>query len=168
MMKSKLVWNSLILIVVAFIIALSTLLAADKQSRTRDDVSALLALHAREREAHLKGDATMMVDLLQTPFIEVGEGDIHHKSRADLLKQIGQYFAESQILEWDDVTPPEVHVAHDGSMGWMAVKIRCRYLAKGPKGQPVKTEFVSAWIANYEKDTEGQWRAAGVSSSFQQ
>lgn len=128
------------------------------------DREALLELHARERRAHLEGDAALIASVFADDVWEAGRGQLRRESRAEAERRFREYFGTVRYSVWDDLQPPHVWIAPDGMSGWMAIHIEARLAAAGEDGAEREVVFESAWIAVYEK-RGGEWQMVGVSSS---
>jgi hypothetical protein len=122
---------------------------------------ALLQLHRRAREAHLKGDAALLA-ADASDFLELSGGEMHQVTRDQLRDMFTRVFQTRQYHTWDDVTPPVVHISKDGKMAWMAVHIKATLTMLQP--QKRERAFQSSWIATYEKRSDG-WKMVAISSS---
>ena len=126
------------------------------------DRDGLLALHERERQAHLTGDATLISDVFADEVWEAGRGQLSRLSREDLKRRFEAYFASVRYSVWDDLQPPHVSIADDGRHAWMAIHIEGR--VTGIEDPSQERRFESAWIATYEKVGD-RWLMVGISSS---
>jgi hypothetical protein len=68
-----------------------------------------------------------------------------------------------KYLEWSDAAPPVVTVSPDGQLGWMAVKVRARYLDR-TKPEAGEKAFKSSWIATYQR-VGCAWKMTGNASA---
>ena len=123
---------------------------------------AVLQLHARAREAHLKGDAALLSSSAADQVRELSRGEFHIVTRDQMRAMFTDVFKSVRYQSWDDATPPVVQVSNDGRMAWMAVHITAR--VKQLESQPKEAAFQSSWIATYEKQ-DGEWKMVAISSS---
>lgn len=132
--------------------------ASDRKS----DEQALLELHSKAREAHLKGDANMLAEGLPDEFVDVGRGKFQRVKREEFRERFAKVFATRKYSRWDNVVPPIVHIAPDGKTGWMAVQLVATLTAHEDGKPPETINFEMAWLANYEKQN-GKWKMVAIS-----
>lgn len=142
-------------------LVLISLLLPPTYADLEKEKQALLQLHQRAREAHLKGDAALLA-ADASEFLELSRGEMHRVTRDDLREMFTRIFKSRRYHTWDDATPPVVHVSKDGQMAWMAVHITARLTMLEPETRD--RAFQSSWIATYEKQG-GKWKMVAISSS---
>ena len=99
------------------------LLAACASAPGREQARAeLLTLHAAQQRAHLDEDAAGLVSLLDDGFCELRDGRMLRPTRAELEARFQSYFDAVEFLAWDDLEPPRIELAEDGTHATMAVK----------------------------------------------
>ena len=123
----------------------------------------LRAAHEDQRRAHLDGDAELLARGTADTMAVVSNGNVSVQSREGILTFFTGYFGRVRYLEWSDSEPPVVHVSPDGRMGWMAVKVRARYVERAKPEAGEKT-FRSSWIATYER-VGCAWKMTGNASA---
>jgi hypothetical protein len=126
-------------------------------------VAELRAVHEAARRAHLEGDAKLMAPAMAEQMVSASNGELMANTRQQTLNFFEGYFARVKYLEWSDAAPPTVTVSPDGRMGWMAVKVRARYLDRTTPDAGEKT-FKSSWIATYYRDGCA-WQMTGIASA---
>jgi hypothetical protein len=148
--------------VALFLLALfaTTAFAADQKA----DEQALLDLHSKAREAHLKGDANMLADGLPDRFMDVGRGHFEWTTRDQFRERFTRVFATRKYSRWENVVPPVVHIAPDGNTGWMAVQLHAELTEQQDGKAPEQINFDMAWMANYEKQN-GKWKMTAIAYS---
>ena len=67
----------------------------------------------------------------------VSNGDLSVNPKEKMIGFFKTYFARVKYLEWSDAAPAVINVSPDGRMGWMAVKVRARYLERASR-KPAK------------------------------
>ena len=132
-------------------------------SARESDIQSLLAFHARDRDAHLKGDANLLAAGMAAQVTNARKGKVEIASRDEMRHRFTQYFAQVTYTTWDDTVPPKVHVSADGTMAWMVIEMRARLSDRSGPNAGVERGFVSSWIAIYERQ-KGEWRMVGISS----
>ena len=131
---------------------------------TGDEAAAQLrAAHEAARRAHLEGGAELMAPGMADPVVLVSNGDLSVNPKEKMISFFKGYFARVKYLEWSDAAPPRITVSPDGRMGWMAVKIRARYVERN-KPEAGEKAFTSSWIATYER-VGCAWRMTGNASA---
>jgi hypothetical protein len=138
----------------------TTSLAADHKT----DEQALLDLHSKAREAHLKGDANLLAEGLADRFMDVGRGHFDWTTRDQFRERFAKVFATRKYSRWENVVPPVVHIAPDGKSGWMAVQLHAEMTDQEDGKPPEKLNFDMAWMANYEKQN-GKWVMTAIAYS---
>jgi hypothetical protein len=131
---------------------------------TREEAAAQLrAAHEVSRRAHLEGNAELMAPGMADQMVVASNGDLTVNPREKTISFFKGYFARVKYLEWSDSEPPIVHVSPDGRMGWMAVKVRARYLDR-TKPEAGEKAFKSSWIATYQR-AGCDWKMTGNASA---
>lgn len=124
----------------------------------------LLAIHAGHRKAHFDTDAEALIADRAETFIRVRNGAVQQVTQDATRQDFEQYFQNATYYEWDDLEPPIVRVAQDGSLAWMITRTKVRRTQTDESGEEQEQAFVYAGIMTYEK-REGQWiRTANVST----
>jgi ketosteroid isomerase-like protein len=146
----------------AWILA-ATLSSSAAGSDLGTDRESLSALHARERQAHLKGDAELLATEMADQVIEVENGKVTVRTREGMRQRFAHYFSQVKYSFWDDVAKPRINISPDRQMAWVVIHVRAGLTdVSGPHaGQP--REFQSSWISVYEKQG-AKWRMVGISS----
>jgi hypothetical protein len=130
------------------------------------DAQSLLALHARDRQAHLKGDANLLAAGMADQVINVEYGKVEIVTREGMRQQFAQYFGRVKYSSWEDTAPPKVYVSPDGQMAWMVIEIKARLSDRSGPRAGVERGFISSWIATFEKQ-QGEWRGVAISSGVE-
>ena len=120
-------------------------------------------MHEAARRAHLEGDARLMAPSMAEQMVSASNGELMANTRQRTLNFFEGYFARVKYLEWSNAAPPTVTVSPDGRMGWMAVKVRARYLDRTEPDAGEKA-FKSSWIATYDR-VGCAWRMTGIASA---
>ena len=121
----------------------------------------LLAAHALERETHLARDADRLAALTSEGFVLLDSGEIQTLTVAEQREHLARYFARVTFERWDDLEPPRVWVAADGSWGSIAVRkeVITRSVADG---SIERTVF--AWLETWERGPRG-WELRALAST---
>jgi hypothetical protein len=131
---------------------------------TGDEAAAeLRAAHEAARRAHLEGNADLMAPGTADRVVLASNGDLSVSSKEKVIDFFKGYFARVKYLEWSDAAPPTISISPDGRMGWMAVKIRARYLDRA-KPEAGEKAFKSSWIATYQR-VGCAWKMTGNASA---
>lgn len=134
-------------------------------STREGELQALRAILESDRRAHLETDARRLVSNLADTLVDVADGEIVHKLRADVEESFAAYFEGAEYHAWDDMAPPIVRMSDDLSMAWVARQVRVERDEPDGQGGMRRTRFVAAWIATYEKRA-GAWKMTAVASTF--
>jgi hypothetical protein len=132
-------------------------------SAGEEAAAGLRAAHETARRAHLEGDAELMAPGMADRMVVVSNGDLSVKPKAEMTAFFKSYFARVKYLEWSDAAPPSISISPDGRMGWMAVKVRARYLERAKPEAGVRS-FKSSWIATYQR-VGCEWEMTGIASA---
>jgi hypothetical protein len=124
----------------------------------------LRAAHETDRRAHLEGHAELMAPGMAEEVALVSNGEVSLNRKDKMISFFKGYFARVRYLEWSDAAPPVVKVSPDGRMGWMAVKVRARYLDRSNPEAGQKA-FKSSWISTYQR-AGCDWKMTGNSSAI--
>jgi hypothetical protein len=123
----------------------------------------LRAAHETDRRAHLEGNADLMAPGMAEEVALVSNGNVSQTSKEKMIGFFKGYFARVNYLEWSDAALPVIKVSPDGQMGWMAVKVRARYLDRS-KPEAGEKAFKSSWISTYHR-VGCKWKMTGNSSA---
>jgi hypothetical protein len=147
---------------IAAAIALSFLASATcTQTDPRDE---LLSLHETTRQAHLRGDATMIAPTIADQLLFAENGGVRVQSKAEVVQFFASYFSLVRYSEWRDAIPPSISISPDGKMAWMAVGVEARY-TRADKPADGEKSFKSSWIATFER-ANCAWRMTGIASNI--
>jgi hypothetical protein len=149
-----------------FAVALAVSLAAPQPCPVSDPRAAILVLHEKAREAHLRGDAALIAAGMGDRLLFAEDGGIRIQTNAQVAEFFTGYFKRVRYRQWRDVSPPRVEVSPDGEMGWMAVAVEAHYTRADKPDEGEKT-FKSSWIATYKRD-QCSWRMTGIASDVVQ
>jgi hypothetical protein len=121
------------------------------------------AAHEAARRAHLEGNVELMVPGMADQMVLASNGDLSVNPKEKTIAFFKGYFARVKYLEWSDAGPPIIIVSPDGQLGWMAVKVRARYLDRA-KPEAGEKAFRSSWIATYQR-VGCAWKMTGNASA---
>lgn len=151
---------------VLLLIAGCSVTAVASTNTLEQDTQSLLAMHARDRQAHLKGDADLLAAGMADQVINVAHGKVEIISREQMRRHFAQYFGQVKYASWEDTAPPKVFVSPDGRMAWMVIEIKARLSDRSGAQAGVERGFISSWIATFEKQCE-EWRGVGIASAVE-
>lgn len=123
----------------------------------------LRAAHETDRRAHLEGNADLMAPGMADEVAVVSNGNVSQNSKEKMITFFRGYFARVKYLEWSDAALPVIRISPDGQMGWLAVKVRARYLERS-KPELGEKAFKSSWISTYQR-VGCKWKMTGNSSA---
>jgi len=143
-----------------FLLAFSTLsFAADPAA----DKTALMKLHAADRDGHLKGDADLLVSPLAATVTEISNGRVTTMKRDEAKAKFAGYLKTVKYTAWDDAADPVIKISSDGKMAWMFVQIKVEV---APAENLVdKRNFYNSAIQTFEKDAEG-WHMTAIAATM--
>jgi len=125
----------------------------------------LMEVHRYEREAHFSNDVEGLMANQADEFTAVVDGEIHHLTGEQMRNNFVQAFKNATYHEFDDLEEPEIHVSADGSLAWVAVRIRVRKTQSDESGETKERRFLSAAIRTYAKQN-GRWLRTGTSGNI--
>lgn len=127
-------------------------------------IDELLVVHDQERTAHLTTDVEAMMVHQGDEFVAVVEGGVHVLTGEQMRGIFTQAFEGATYLAFDDVEDPVIRVSDDGSMAWMAVKLRVWKTQLGASGEQLERRFISTGIRTYRR-CDGTWLRTGSSGN---
>jgi len=122
----------------------------------------LLAVHSHEREAHLACDLDAMMLNQADHFTGVGPGGFRVFDAAEMRQLFVGAFDGATYHAFDDVEAPQIHASDDGTLAWMAVRIKVWKSQIDKAGVAQERRFTSSAIYTYEK-RDGRWLRTGSS-----
>ena len=122
----------------------------------------LLEVHAYERDAHLACDLDAMMLNQADRFTAVGAGGFRVFAGDEMRKLFIGAFDRATYHAFDDLEAPEIHVSDDGTLAWMAVRIKVWKSQIDQEGVTRERRFVSSAIYTYE-NRDGRWLRTGSS-----
>jgi hypothetical protein len=152
---------------VAISLILAALAAAQPSgpscSTGEEAAAELRAAHETQRRAHLEGNADLMAPGMADQMVLVSNGEVLVNPKEKMIAFFKGYFGRVKYLEWSDAAPSVVTISPDGRMGWMAVKVRARYIERA-KPEAGEKAFKSSWIATYQR-VGCEWKMTGNASA---
>jgi hypothetical protein len=152
---------------VASILVLASLSAAQQPgarcSTGHQAAAELRAAHEIQRRAHLEGNADLLAAGTADEMVLVSNGNLSVNQEEKVIGFFRGYFTRVKYLEWSDVGQSVVNISPDGQMGWMAVKVRARYVERA-KPEAGEKAFNSSWIATYQR-VGCEWKMTGNASA---
>jgi len=122
----------------------------------------LAEVHAHERAAHLACDLDAMMLNQADSFTAVGAGGFRVLTGAEMRELFVGAFDGATYHEFDDLEGPEIHVSADGTLAWMAVRLKVRKSQTDKDGATQERHFVSSAILTYQH-RDGRWLRTGSS-----
>jgi ketosteroid isomerase-like protein len=86
----------------------------------------LKEVHAYERDAHFGNDVDALMLNQADDFIAIAEGKVHHLTADQMRQNFVRAFKNATYHEFDDLEEPEIFASDDGSLAWVAARIRVR------------------------------------------
>lgn len=122
----------------------------------------LLEVHSYERDAHLACDLDAMMLNQADSFTAVGDGGFRVLTGAEMRQLFVGAFDGATYHEFDDLQGPEIHVSDDGTLAWMAVRIKVWKSQIDKEAMTQERRFVSTAILTYQ-NRDGRWLRTGSS-----
>ena len=126
----------------------------------------LRALHAAQVQAHLDGDAEFFGRDLSEDLFSVWGGEIRRPKQEDVRAMFERYLGRTTFSRYEDLEEPLVGVSDDGSLGWIAVRMRIEGVEVLEDGEPAPMGFTCAWLTLYRRDGE-RWIRLGDATTYE-
>jgi len=127
---------------------------------------ALLQSNETQRRAHLAGDAQLLTSVMDETMVSISKGELSTASREAIQARFAGYFQSVRYRSWDDMIPPLIRIADDGSLATMAVKKLIDMQGVNADGDSTARQFVQfVWDATYRRLDDGRWALASNASS---
>jgi ketosteroid isomerase-like protein len=127
-------------------------------------VAELSELQARQRQAHLDGDAMALTAMFADDFVSVQDGEISRPSREDSRERFERYFALVRFIAWDDLREPVIEVSADGTLATVLVHKLVHLTFQGADGTLQEEITTFAWVEAW-RHAGGRWELALVVST---
>lgn len=130
--------------------------------RRLGEIEAVLDAH---REAHLRTDASALSEGVADTLLGIDAGMIREQSREQVKRMFESYFEGATYHAWQDTEPPRISISADGTMAWVARRVRVDREEPASEGG-ARRQFVSAYTSTFERSQDGRWRMTSVTSTF--
>ncbi|UCF10342.1 MAG: hypothetical protein JSW65_01290 [Candidatus Bipolaricaulota bacterium] len=140
----------------------------ERTGRTVDleaEKKAILALHEDARRAHFATDVEAALEGLADEQLILRGGTMEVVPVEALRESMTGYFAGATFHEWDDLAPPVIEISDDGTLAWMANRLKVRLTRVDESGDEAESAFVYSGILTYRK-VDGKWIRTGNASTF--
>ena len=133
-------------------------------SQKSKDIQKLSELNQNQRQAHLTGNAKMLVDEIADTMTTVSRGQVYKNSNEEIYNRFSNYFKSVEYIKWDDLEEPIINISEDGSFAEMIVKkiILLRYKNETDEWEKGATLF--SWSASHKK-INGAWKIISNTST---
>ncbi len=121
----------------------------------------LLAIHANVRSAHFETDPVGVLAYDADEWINVRDGKVTVRHRAEDLKMFADYLAGAIYHEWDDIEPPIIRVSDDATVAWMITHVRVSFTQTDEN-----VRFDYAGMETYGK-RGGRWIKVAEAGTFE-
>jgi ketosteroid isomerase-like protein len=145
-------FKALLLIVISFILS-----GCHRSIDVEKEKAGILAANEAVRQAHFEHDAAKFLSQNAQEWFSVRDGTVSLKNKESYREGLDQYLKSVDFSEVTSLTPPEIKISDDGTMAWLIGNVRVTGTQKQGDGSYTSINFVSAWLAVYEKQ-EGAWR----------
>ena len=126
-------------------------LSCNEKVDLQKERTAILDLLAKERNAHFEKNATLFMSEFADGMISVNRGVVTTASRDSTFRRIDKYFKSVDFVKWDDVVPPNINFAKDGSLAYAIVQKQVILSLKDSLRQVVLDTTNFAWVSIYRK-----------------
>jgi ketosteroid isomerase-like protein len=117
---------------------------------TASDRAAILRLYQATGRAHLAHDSAGFVAADADTVLNISNGSLHPRTRAEALAGVGAYLHGRVITEVTDLDPPRIDVARDGRTATLIGHVRVSGTLNG-----APFTFTAAWLDLLRKDDDG-------------
>jgi hypothetical protein len=125
----------------------------------------LEAVLAADRTAHLNRDVQLLASHIADTLVTVDGARVTLIPRDSVQRIFTAYFAGARYYHWQDVTPPRVALARDGSQAAVIRTVCVDREEPEPTGNRRRRVFVTTYTAIYaQRDTN--WLMMSVTSTF--
>ena len=124
----------------------------------------LLEVLAYERDAHLACDVDALMLNQADSFTAVGDEGLRILTGTEMRQIFVGAFDGATYHAFDDLGAPEIHVSDDGTLAWMAVRIKVWKSQIDGAGVTRDRRFVSSAIRTYA-NRGGRWLRTGSSGN---
>ena len=128
-------------------------------------LAALQAGLADARHAHFKRDAALLARGLDDTLFSVDAGVVTPSPRDSVRAMFGRYFAGAAYRAWEDLEPPRVELASDGSVATVIRTVCVDREEPDSAGDRRRRVFVVANTSTH-RWRAGEWRMRTVTSTF--
>lgn len=143
----------------------SVVSVANDDGYQKDDVEAILNLHAELLDAHKDYDVGRVLASEPDEIVVVSRGEVSIQTRSERAPRFERYLQNTRFEEYRDLIDPIVRVSRDGTLGWLIAQVQIvGDRAVDGDGERERFEWVWAWIELYEK-MDGRWYRVGEVSN---
>jgi hypothetical protein len=151
----------------AVLAAVTFLAACQPAPSASDERRRLEALLAADRQAHLRTDPELLAAHLADTLLSIDAGQVTRQPRDAVRRMFADYFAGAIYYAWEDVLPPTIRIAADGSQAWVVRQVCVDREGALGRGERRRQRFVSAYTATYAK-RDTAWVVTSVTSTVAQ
>jgi hypothetical protein len=133
------------------------LLSCNRKTDLNKEEKAIRDLLQQERKAHFDRNTDLFVAGFADSMTAVNKGKVTTLSREQNKKRVEPYFNSVEFIKWDDVTPPVIRFADDGSLAYAIVQKLVILTYPDSTGKAFYDTAHYAWASVYRKQ-EGEWK----------
>lgn len=156
----KSLFNPITIMFMSALLSLSFLVSAQPDQ----DEAILLQHHRNILKALVDNDVERLFSAVAPTALSLEEGLLEWKSRDDAIKKRIEMMKTSRYFLCEDMVPPVVRVANDGSLGWLAASVKMIGQRTKSDASIEKISMLAAWVELYEK-RQGNWVFVGSSAA---
>lgn len=124
----------------------------------------LQSLQKQQQEAHLTGNAALLVSVFAEDFMNIDSGMINTPTKKQASARFQSYFDRVEFITWDNIEEPVIKISKDGSMAYVIVQKFVHLKIPQSDGSEVESKTNFAWMEVWEK-IEGTWKMKAISST---
>ena len=123
----------------------------------------LVNLHKAQEEAHLTGNAALLIAQMADSVLIIQDGEATRYSKGEIEDRFASYFEGVNYRKWETISDPILQVSNDGSLATIILQIHSEAatVINDSIGEYQSTDW--AWMTAYQKENE-EWRMYAISS----
>lgn len=125
----------------------------------RNDLESLLKTRDTHRVAHRTENIELWLRSLADPILNVDSGEVSAVAREDFAARMRGYFDAVEFVGWEDLDPPKIRMASDGSTAEVIVKKRVDTVSGG-----VSASTTFAWTEGWRRIADA-WFLESITST---
>lgn len=152
---------SFILSICSFMLILS---ACGKELNKNSAYIELQSLQKQQQEAHLTGNAELLVSIFAEDFMNIDSGMINTPTKEQATVRFQSYFDRVEFIAWDNIEEPVINISKDETMAYVIVQKFVHLKIPQPDGSEIESKTNFVWMEVWEK-MDGTWKMKAIAST---